>query len=86
MKRIACSKCARRNDPWRTFCGACGGSLLGACAACGAVNQAGDKFCGGCAKSLAKTAKPKPPPPIPKPATHTIPITLFDEIELVAAS
>jgi predicted amidophosphoribosyltransferase len=87
LARVACSKCQRRNDPWRKFCSACGGALVGACQACGAVNEPSDKFCGGCARSLAKTAAPiagkaKPPPPIPKAAPQTIQIAVLDDAVL----
>ena len=83
MKRVACSKCRRPNDPWRSFCGACGGALAGACKTCGAVNQPADKFCGGCAKSLT-VVKSRPPPVVPKAVTHTIPIAIYDEAILSA--
>jgi hypothetical protein len=80
IQRVPCTKCKRHNDPWRSFCGKCGSSLLGACRACGAVNGHDDKFCGGCAVSLsAAKIQPPKPPKIPKPKTHTIPIMTFDE-------
>ena len=83
IQRVACSKCRRPNDPWRTFCGACGSELVGTCKICNAVNLASDKFCGGCARSLLAAPPPRirvlPPPPIPKAVTHTIQIVRFDD-------
>lgn len=63
MNNVPCTKCHRKNAPWRSFCGACGSTLAGACATCNAVNEPGDRFCGGCAHPLAKKAGPPLAPP-----------------------
>jgi Double zinc ribbon len=63
MHNVPCSKCHRKNAPWRSFCGACGSALAGACATCNTVNAATDRYCGGCAHPLAKKAGPPLAPP-----------------------
>jgi hypothetical protein len=69
---ISCASCRRENDPWRKFCGGCGGSLPGCCKTCGSVNRQDDRFCGGCGKSV------RPLPSIVK--SQTVPIDIADVI------
>ena len=80
---ILCT-CKRINDPWRSFCGACGRKLEPACK-CGFVNMKADKYCGGCGCSIAPDVMPSVPPPRavvkarpppPPPKQGTVPIEM----------
>lgn len=75
--RISCASCRRENDPWRKFCGGCGGCLPGGCRSCGAVNGPDDRFCGACGKAIRVI--PSLVKPQPKFAS-TVPIDIRDVI------
>jgi predicted amidophosphoribosyltransferase len=74
---ISCASCRRDNDPWRNFCGGCGGALPGSCKQCSAVNRPDDKFCGGCGKALRAV-----PSLVKQPQkfASTVPIDITDVI------
>ncbi len=71
---ICCLACRHDNDPWRKYCGGCGGGLPGGCGTCAAINAQTDAFCGGCGTRLrearARNKKPTAQKSIPNEATQ----------------